>query len=114
MSKRRSARATRESVSLAHGRLPLSWRVGLSVAGALAALFFAQGLFGSLDESLTWDEPIYIASGFSGHGAMHSPIATKAVAEMVALGESKCIDVSPLSIRRFECGGKGIEERAVI
>ncbi len=30
-----------------------------------ALAFFAQGLFGSLEKSLTWDEPTFIASGYT-------------------------------------------------
>ena len=32
---------------------------------AFALAFFLQGLFGSLGKSLTWDEPVFIASGYS-------------------------------------------------
>ena len=65
MSKRRSAAATHARVPPPQSRRPLSRRAGLALAGMLATVFFAQGLVGSLDESLTWDEPIYVASGFS-------------------------------------------------
>lgn len=32
---------------------------------AFALIFFLQGYFGSLSKSLTWDEPVFIASGYS-------------------------------------------------
>lgn len=35
------------------------------LAAALAAVFLAQVHFGSLQESLTWDEPVYIAAGYT-------------------------------------------------
>lgn len=50
--------------------------------------------------------------GFSGHGIMHSPAIGKCVAETILEGESKTIDLSPLSISRFEGGKKGIIEYA--
>jgi len=59
-------------------------------------------------------ENFVLVSGFSGHGAMHSPIATKAVSELIVFGESKCIDISPLSIERFKEGKSPLLEHAVI
>ena len=32
---------------------------------AISLIFFIQGYFGSLQKSLTWDEPVFIASGYS-------------------------------------------------
>jgi len=54
-----------------------------------------------------------VIAGFSGHGAMHSPIATKALAELIVEGTPRCIDISPLSCDRFR-KGQLIEEHAVI
>lgn len=41
----------------------MSDRVAVGIILALAAVFFVQAYFGSLSKSLTWDEPLYIASG---------------------------------------------------
>lgn len=46
----------------------------------------------------------YLANGMSGYGVMISPAVGLALAEMIALGESKTIDVSPLSAERFRGG----------
>ncbi len=48
-------------------------------------------------------ERVYICSGFSGHGVMHSPIAGRLVAEDVVEGKPS-LDISPLSYRRFSEG----------
>lgn len=53
------------------------------------------------------------ASGFSGHGFMHSPVAGILVAELVTYGETKSVDISPLSLERF-AAGKQLVERHVI
>jgi sarcosine oxidase subunit beta len=45
-----------------------------------------------------------MAAGFSGHGFMLSPAVGECLAEMVITGESKAVDLSPLSINRFLSG----------
>jgi 4-amino-4-deoxy-L-arabinose transferase-like glycosyltransferase len=45
-------------------RIRRTWRAGV-LAAALAAAFLAQVHFGSLQKSLTWDEPVYIAAGYT-------------------------------------------------
>lgn len=50
--------------------------------------------------------------GFCGHGIMHAPAIGKCVAEMILGGQSKLVDLSSLSISRFDGGGKGIVEEA--
>jgi sarcosine oxidase subunit beta len=47
---------------------------------------------------------LYFANGFSGHGVMHSPATGRALSEIVLDGEAKLLDVSCLSIERFERG----------
>lgn len=49
-------------------------------------------------------EGLYFANGFSGHGVMHSPATGRALAEIVLDGKSNFLDVSCLSIDRFEKG----------
>ena len=53
------------------------------------------------------------AVGFSGHGFMHAPATGTCVAEIVAHGEAKTIDVSTLSSDRFD-RGRTLEEGTVI
>lgn len=55
---------------------------------------------------------IFIATGFAGHGVMHSPAAGRLVAEMILDGEARSIDVSRLSPDRFE-RGELVEETMV-
>lgn len=46
---------------------------------------------------------LYTACGFSGHGFMFGPITGRAMADMI-LNESTGLDVSRLSLKRFETG----------
>jgi len=46
----------------------------------------------------------FVASGFSGHGIMHSPAAGRAIGEMILRGQSESVDVAALSIERFARG----------
>lgn len=52
---------------------------------------------------------VIIATGFGGHGVMHSPAAGTLVAEMVLDGEASTVDVSSLSPDRFERGELVVE-----
>ncbi len=49
-------------------------------------------------------EGFILASGFSGHGFQHSPAVGKVIAELIVNGEATTIDISPLSIERFQKG----------
>ena len=49
-------------------------------------------------------EGLILANGFSGHGFQHSPAVGKVIAELIVDGEAKSIDISPLSIQRFQKG----------
>ncbi len=49
-------------------------------------------------------EGFILANGFSGHGFQHSPAAGKVIAELIVDGAATTIDISPLSIERFEKG----------
>lgn len=59
-------------------------------------------------------EGFILACGFSGHGFMHSIAVGTTIAELVIDGKASSIDISPLSVTRFNNGAKGIEEIAVI
>jgi sarcosine oxidase subunit beta len=45
---------------------------------------------------------LYLANGMSGYGVMISPGVGLALAEMIAYGESKTIDISNLGYERFQ------------
>jgi len=47
---------------------------------------------------------LYLACGFSGHGFQHAPIVGKLLAEMIVDGKARTVDVSRLSLERFERG----------
>jgi sarcosine oxidase subunit beta len=49
-------------------------------------------------------EGLYFASGFSGHGVMHSPATGRALAEIILDGEASFLDVSCLRLERFKTG----------
>jgi sarcosine oxidase subunit beta len=49
-------------------------------------------------------EGLILANGFSGHGFQHSPAVGKVIAELITEGKASTIDISPLSIERFEKG----------
>jgi FAD-dependent oxidoreductase domain-containing protein 1 len=45
-----------------------------------------------------------VAAGFSGHGLMMAPATGRAIAELIADGQSKTFDIRPLAVDRFERG----------
>jgi glycine/D-amino acid oxidase-like deaminating enzyme len=53
---------------------------------------------------------LYLACGWSGHGAMVAPAASQALAELIVHGEYKTIDASPLRFERFAEGDLVVEE----
>ncbi|MEX2146499.1 MAG: FAD-dependent oxidoreductase [Candidatus Rokuibacteriota bacterium] len=46
----------------------------------------------------------YLACGFSGHGFMHSPAIGLLMAELIAGGRARSMDIEPLSLARFSGG----------
>jgi sarcosine oxidase subunit beta len=52
---------------------------------------------------------LYVIAGFSGHGFMHGPIAGQLMAELVALGAARTMDIAPLSLSRFARGEANVE-----
>jgi sarcosine oxidase subunit beta len=55
----------------------------------------------------------FLANGFSGHGVMHAPAAGRALAECIVRGRSESVDISALSLARFE-RGQAIHETMVL
>jgi sarcosine oxidase subunit beta len=49
-------------------------------------------------------EGFVVANGFSGHGFQHSPAVGKVISELIVDGKALTIDISSLSIERFEKG----------
>ena len=55
----------------------------------------------------------YVATGFSGHGVMHSPATGKILADLILKGTTDLIDARLLDYARF-AEGRMIEETAVL
>lgn len=49
-------------------------------------------------------EGLYLSTGYSGHGFKFSPAVGKCLAELIADGSYKTLDLSPFSIERYELG----------
>jgi sarcosine oxidase subunit beta len=47
---------------------------------------------------------LYLANGFSGHGFQHAPVVGKLLAELIVDGAASTVDISSLSLDRFERG----------
>lgn len=56
---------------------------------------------------------LMFCAGFSGHGSQQAPACGRAVAELIAYGEFRTLDLSPLSYRRI-ADDEPLIERAVI
>jgi sarcosine oxidase subunit beta len=59
-----------------------------------------HAILGSVPEA----EGFVLANGFSGHGFQHSPGVGKVISELIVDGHTTTIDISPLSLERFERG----------
>ena len=58
-------------------------------------------------------EGFYAATGFSGHGVMHSPATGKIMADLILKGATDLIDARILDFQRF-ASGRLVEETAVL
>lgn len=56
---------------------------------------------------------LYLANGFSGHGFQHAPVVGKLLAEMIVGGAATTVDVSSLSLDRFERGRPVVESHVI-
>lgn len=56
---------------------------------------------------------LYLANGFSGHGFQHAPVVGKLLAEMIVGGAATTVDVSSLSLDRFEQGRPVVETHVI-
>jgi glycine/D-amino acid oxidase-like deaminating enzyme len=45
---------------------------------------------------------LFLAVGFSGHGAMEGPAVGKCMSELIHQGQYRTIDAAPLSMKRFK------------
>lgn len=90
-------------------RLPLLADIGFdskrSWAGYYAETPDHHAIIGEADG-------LFVATGFGGHGIMHSPAAGEAIAQIMLAGKSD-IDVSPLRPSRFAEGDLVIEDMVI-
>jgi sarcosine oxidase subunit beta len=90
-------------------RLPLLELIGFdskrSWAGYYAETPDKHAIIGEVDG-------LFIATGFGGHGIMHSPAAGKAIAQLVLAGKSE-IDVFSLRPSRFAEGDLIVESMVI-
>lgn len=56
---------------------------------------------------------LFYATGFSGHGVMHSPATGKVLSDLITTGSTDLIDSNILSVKRF-AEGRQIDETAVL
>jgi sarcosine oxidase, subunit beta len=56
---------------------------------------------------------LYLACGFSGHGFQHAPVVGKLLAELIVEGAARTVDISALSLDRFESGALVAEGHVV-
>lgn len=88
--------------ALAH-RIPALERLRLGRAWAGHYEFCAldqNGVIGAHDDI----DNFIFATGFSGHGVMHSPATGRGVAELITHGAYRTLDLSPLGYRRVREG----------
>jgi sarcosine oxidase subunit beta len=53
---------------------------------------------------------LYVAAGFSGHGFMHAPATAQLVVEEMLDGRATTLDISDLSLERFQSGRRPFRE----
>jgi sarcosine oxidase subunit beta len=87
---------------------------GAMITTAYAGLFEMTpdqtGIIGRVRDG----DGLYMIGGFSGHGFMHGPIAGQLMAELVAEGRARTLDITPLSLERFAQGKASVEPMSFI
>jgi len=71
--------------------------------------FDQNGLVGRLPGC----DNVFVACGFSGHGMQHAPAVGRAIAELIASGSYKTLDLAPLAPARIAANAP-LRERNVI
>ena len=94
-------------------RFPLVAEAGLDLRRSWAGLYEVTPDHHAILGEAAGVRGFFIATGFSGHGIMHSPAAGEAVAEWIVDGRSSSVDISPLALERF-ARGETIHEMMVL
>jgi FAD-dependent oxidoreductase domain-containing protein 1 len=71
--------------------------------------FDQNGLVGRLPGQ----DRVFVACGFSGHGMQHAPAIGRGVAELIATGGYKTLDLAPLSPARIEANTPVVERNVI-
>jgi sarcosine oxidase subunit beta len=92
-------------------RLPTLEKAGLASrwAGLYEVSPDAHPILGRISEV----EGFFCIGGFSGHGFMHGPVCGLLLAEEILDGKAHTLDITPLSINRFQEGREIVEYNVV-
>ena len=93
---------TEQHLERAMWRFPLLERAGL--LREWAGLYEVTPDAHPVIDGLANPAGFYVVAGFSGHGFMHGPIAGLLIAEMIAEGRARSLDVHELRFSRFAEG----------
>jgi sarcosine oxidase subunit beta len=94
-------------------RLPTLAQVAVDMSRSRAGLYEMTPDHHAIIGRVPEVEGFYLATGFSGHGVMHSPATGRIIAEMILEGQSNTIDATSLALERFR-EDRLIEEKAML
>ena len=94
-------------------RFPAVAAAGVDLSKSWAGLYAVTPDHHAILGRVPGAEGLILANGFSGHGVMHSPAVGRALAELILTGESRSVDIAPLSLERF-ARGEAIHETMVL
>jgi sarcosine oxidase subunit beta len=99
-------------LTLGVGRVPVLEDVAVNPSRAWAGLYEMTPDHHPVLGSVPGVPGFWIATGFSGHGVMHSPATGKILADLILTGSTTMIDAKLLDFNRF-AEGRLIQETAV-
>jgi sarcosine oxidase, subunit beta len=99
-------------LTLGVSRLPVLEEVAVNPSRAWAGLYEMTPDHHPILGPVPGIQGLFLASGFSGHGVMHSPATGKIIADLIVKGTTDLIDAKLLDYNRF-AEGRMIDETAV-
>jgi sarcosine oxidase subunit beta len=99
-------------LTLGVGRIPVLEEVAVNPSRAWAGLYEMTPDHHPILGAAPGIPGLFLASGFSGHGVMHSPATGKIMADLILKGATDLIDAKLLDYNRF-AEGRMIQETAV-